>query len=147
MEKVKMDIHFRIQLNMICSKTLNYNEASMCLLPLRDSKEKREAATKILGLGGKNNTCFCSHLSYSTALLSPPFSLSQLWQFLHRVRNFILWVKCPVLKDISTWEATGWWKEGFGVKVGLNVNLSSVIRLCNLKQVTKTSLGLGNPHS
>jgi len=52
MEKVKMNIHFRIQLNTICSKTLNYNEASMCLLPPRDSK-KKEAATKILGLGAK----------------------------------------------------------------------------------------------
>lgn len=142
MEKVKMNIHFRIQLNVICSKTLNYNEASVCLLPLRDAKQKERQPQRYWVWGGKNNTCFCSCLSYSTTLLSPPFSLFQLWQFLHRVRNFSLWVKCPILQDISTWEAPGWWKEDFGVRIGLKVNFSSVIYLCDLKQVTKASLGL-----
>lgn len=116
---------------------------SQCVPPAPQRREaKREAATKILGLGGKNNTCFCSCLSYSATLLSPPFSLVQLWQFLYRVRNFSLWVKCPILQDISTWEAPGWWKEDFGVRIGLKVNFSSVIYLCDLKQVTKASLGL-----
>lgn len=34
-------------------------------------------------------------------------------------------------------------ERGFGVRIGLNVNFSSVIHLCEFKQVTKTSLGVG----
>lgn len=53
MEKVKMNIHFCVQLNVICSKTLNYNEASVCLLPLRDAKQKERQPQRYWVWGAK----------------------------------------------------------------------------------------------
>lgn len=99
---------------------------SQCVPPAPQRREAREAATKmLLGLVKIIHAFLLLFVLFKHASFTPFFS-SQLWQFLYRVRNFSLWVKCPILQDISTWEAPGWWKEDLGKD-----RLESEFQLCN----------------
>jgi hypothetical protein len=78
MNKVKMSVHTPIELDRICNKTLNYNEVSICLLPL-EIRRKQTVAVR-LGVGGRGQRYirFCSGSSYSNSPLVPVFLFSPL---------------------------------------------------------------------
>lgn len=103
-----------------------------------------------VGGGGKNNTCFCSHLCYSALFLLPPLlyppwggtvAISAQGQELNLCGPRFPFAPHLHLRDTWMVERSLW------VKMGLTLKFSSVIEMywLEITPVTKTSLGLSFP--